>query len=61
MPPAKFQMSEELRAKIKAKGDFFDISKDFVDKCYEEKGIEETARRNEIFSEGFSKSYWLFD
>ena len=44
MPPAKFQMSEELRAKIKAKGDFFDISKDFVDKCYEEKGIEETHR-----------------
>lgn len=42
MPPAKFQMSEELRAEIKAKGDFFDISKYFVDKCYEINGIEET-------------------
>lgn len=42
MPPAKFQMSEKLRAEIKAKGDFFDISKYFVDKCYEINGIEET-------------------
>lgn len=42
MPPAKFQMSEELRAEIKAKGNFFDISKYFVDKCYEINGIEET-------------------
>ena len=42
MPPAKFRMSEELRAIIKAKGDFFDISKYFVDKCYEINGIEET-------------------
>lgn len=42
MPPAKFRMSEELRAIIKAKGDFFDITKYFVDKCYEINGIEET-------------------
>lgn len=42
MPPAKFRMSEELRAIIKAEGDFFDITKYFVDKCYEINGIEET-------------------
>ena len=75
MPPAKFQMSEELRAEIKAKGNFFDISKYFVDKCYEINGIEEThqayaerlmrARRKELFTKGlftkgFGKSYWLF-
>lgn len=47
MPPTKFRMSEELRATIKAEGDFFDITKYFVDKCYEINGIEETHQAYE--------------